>query len=214
MNPCGLLEASLGWCEGKTVLPGIRRRLYYTSKQNIVGWPALTGAATGRASAARLLRALGKDAGEDEVANSFVLRADTYWKYIDIIADKSSLTSEAQGEYPSQTQLNKLTAVHPGVDEAATMAASYFNNNDCVFVMQTTDGKYRVIGNDMWRGKITVAQDQGQGATGTASTTINVEHTDLLPAPFYVGELALGSEEVVDCSGGYMEQEMISEIGQ
>ena len=50
-------------------------------------------------------------------------------------------------------------------------------------------GKYRVIGSDMWNTKTTVAQDLGQGATGTTSTTINAEATDVVPAPFYEGDI-------------------------
>ena len=42
------LQRSLGWCQGQPVLPGIRRRLYYTSKQNIVQWPAYTTDQGGR----------------------------------------------------------------------------------------------------------------------------------------------------------------------
>lgn len=90
---------------------------------------------------------------------------------------------------PSQTQLNKLTAVHPAVGEEATAAAAYINNTDNVFLVEDMKGKYRVIGSDMWNTKATVAQDLGQGATGTTSTTINAEATDVVPAPFYEGEI-------------------------
>jgi hypothetical protein len=37
--------------------------------------------------------------------------------------------------------------------------------------------------------KSTVAQDLGQGATGTTRTTLNVEATDERPAPFYDGDI-------------------------
>ena len=120
---------------------------------------------------------------------SFVLVADATWKYIDILPDKSQVTSEAQGEVPSQTQLNKLTAVHPAVGEEASAASAYLNNNDNVFIIEDMKGKYRVIGSDMWNTKTTVAQDLGQGATGTTSTTINAEATDVVPAPFYEGTI-------------------------
>ena len=122
-------------------------------------------------------------------SGDFVLRADTKWKFIDIIADKSQLTSEAQGEYPSQTQLNKLVAVHPGVDDEASAAAAYLNNNDNVFLVEDMRGAIRVVGSDKWPTKTTVAQDLGQGATGSTSTTINVEATDECPAPFYAGTI-------------------------
>ena len=50
-------------------------------------------------------------------------------------------------------------------------------------------GSIRVVGSDKWPTKTTVAQDLGQGATGSTSTTINVETTDECPAPFYAGTI-------------------------
>ncbi len=75
--------------------------------------------------------------------------------------EKSQLTSEPQGEYPSQTQLNKLVAVHPGVGEDATEATSFLNNDDNVFIAQDMEGKYRVIGSEKWMNKTTASQDLG-----------------------------------------------------
>lgn len=109
------------------------------------------------------------------------------------------MTSEAQGELPSQTQLNKLTAVHPGVGADASAAAAYINNTDNVFLVEDMKGNFRVLGNDKWQTKATVAQDLGQGATGTTSTTINVEATDEVPAPFFVGTLETEDGDI-DCS--------------
>lgn len=165
---------SLIWCEGKPVYPGIRRRLYYTAKSNITKWPTLPVDEFGRPTSSVL-------------QGSFEMAADKVFHYIDVLAEKSGLTSEPQGEAPSQTQLNKLVAVHPGVDDQATMASAYFNNSDIVVLVQDMNGKYRMLGNEKWQGKATVNQDLGQGSTGNANTTINVEHTDLIAAPFYEG---------------------------
>ena len=141
-----------------------------------MSWPTLTHDTIGR-----LLHAF--------YTGNFELAADATWKFIDILPDKSQLTSEAQGEYPSQTQLNKLTAVHPGVGMEASALAGYVNNCDCVYLVETVRGKYRVVGSEKWQVKSTVAQDLGQGATGTTSTTLNVEATDECPAPFYQGKI-------------------------
>ena len=146
------------------------------SKYDILQWPVLQHDANGR-----LLSA--------SYAGDFVLRADVKWKFIDILPDKSQLTSEPQGEYPSQTQLNKLVAVHPGVDLEASGASAYLNNNDNVFLVEDMRGAIRVVGSDKWSTKTTVNQDLGQGAAGTTSTTINVEATDECPAPFYAGKI-------------------------
>ena len=175
-NKCTSIQKSLGWCQGTPELPGVKRRIYYLAKSLIVGFPQLPRDELGRPTSAIL-------------AGSFTLAADAKWRYIDILPDKSQLTSEAQGELPSQTQLNKLVAVHPGVGTDASAAAAYINNTDNVFVVEDMKGNFRVLGNDKWSTKATVAQDLGQGATGTTSTTINVEATDEVPAPFYIGTL-------------------------
>ena len=184
---CTSIQKSLGWCQGTPELPGVKRRIYFIAKSFIVGFPQLPRDELGRSTSAVLV-------------GDFVLMADATWKYIDILPDKSQLTSEAQGELPSQTQLNKLVAVHPGVGKEASAAAAYINNTDNVFVVEDMKGNYRVLGNDKWTTKATVAQDLGQGATGTTSTTINVEATDEVPAPFYVGTLETEDGDI-DCSG-------------
>ena len=176
MAVCNNIQQSLAWCQGTPELPGIRRRAYYTSKGNIVKWPKLQHYPNGRLVSAVL-------------NGSFELLAEQKWKYIDILPDKSQLTSDPQGEVPSQTQLNKLTLVHPAVGEEASAAAAYINNNDIVFVVQDMKGNWRVVGSEKWPTKATVAQDLGQGATGTTSTTIAAEATDECPAPFYKGTL-------------------------
>lgn len=174
---CLNLQESLGWCQGTPELPGVRQRIYFISKSAIAAFPELPrDEKSGRVKSA-------------VYSGNFTLVSDQKWKYIDILPDKSQLTSEAQGELPSQTQLNKLTAVHPGVGLAAAGAAASLNNSDNVFLVADMRGNYRVVGSDKWYTKTTVSQDNGQGATGTASTTITVEATDEVPAPFYPGKI-------------------------
>lgn len=184
---CTSIQKSLDWCQGTPVYAGIRKRIYYISDDLILIRPQLPRDSNGRPISS-------------SATGNFSLAADAKWKYIDIQPDKSQLTSEAQGEYPSQTQLNKLVAVHPGVGEEASAAAAYINNTYNTFVVQDMTGAYRILGNDLWPSKGTVAQDLGQGAAGTASTTINVEVTDEVPAPFYTGTLETEDGDI-DCSG-------------
>ena len=186
---CSTIQQSLAWCQGTPELPGIKRRIYYISKDQIVSWPTLTYDALGRLTSAAY-------------SGSFVLAADATWKFIDILTDKSQLTSEAQGEFPSQTQLNKLVAVHPSVGVEASALSAYVNNNDCVYLVETVRGKFRVVGSEKWQVKSTVAQDLGQGATGTTSTTLNVEATDECPAPFYYGEIVTEDGVINEDDGG------------
>lgn len=171
---------------GTPELPGIKRRVYYIAKSLVAQWPTFTRDANGRVTSSTL-------------NGSFTLVADAKWHFIVILADKSQLTSEAQGEVPSQTQLNKATLVHPGVGPEASAAAAYLNNSDNVFVVEDMKGNFRVVGSDRWLTKTTVAQDNGQGATGSTSTTISVEATDEIPSPFYVGTLETEDGDI-DCS--------------
>lgn len=171
---------------GTPELPGIKRRVYYISKNQVAQWPTFVRDDSGRVTSSTL-------------SGSFTLVADAKWHFIVILADKSQLTSDAQGEVPSQTQLNKATLVHPGVGPEATAAAAYLNNSDNVFVVEDMKGNFRVLGSERWLTKTTVAQDNGQGATGTTSTTISIEATDEIPSPFYVGNLET-EEGTIDCS--------------
>ncbi len=161
---------------GTPELPGIMGRIFYISKDKVAKWPQFQRNEKGKITSTKLL-------------GDFVLVADAVWHRISILADKSQLTSEAQGELPSQTQLNKLVAVHPAVGADATAAAAYLNNSDSVFIVQDMKGNYRVVGSEAWQTKCTVAQDNGQGATGSTSTTISVEAADEIPSPFYLGEI-------------------------
>ena len=108
---CSTIQQSLAWCQGTPELPGIKRRIYYISKDQV-------------------------------------------------------------------------------------------NNNDCVYLVETVRGQFRVVGSEKWQVKSTVAQDLGQGATGTTSTTLNVEATDECPAPFYYGEIVTEDGVINEDDGG------------
>ena len=82
----------------------------------------------------------------------------------------------------------------------ASAASAYINNTDSVFLGEDMKGNWRVVGCDKWQTKATVAQDLGQGPTGTTSTTISVEATDEVPAPFYRGTIETEDGDI-DCSG-------------
>lgn len=185
-NNCNNIQQSLEWCMGTPELPGIKRRVYYIAKSKVVKWPVFHRDEKGRVTSPIL-------------QGDFGLMADVRWLFIDILPDKSQLTSEAQGEVPSQTQLNKATLVHPGVGPEASAAAAYLNNSDNVFVVEDMKGFFRVLGSQRWMTKTTVAQDNGQGPTGTTSTTIAIEATDEIPSPFYMGCLET-EEGTVDCA--------------
>lgn len=182
-NTCQWLQKSVDWCEGRPEYPGIRRRLYFTAKNNILTYPKVPVDSMGRPT-------------DGVLEGSFVLKEGAYWYYVDIVPERSQPTSDSQGEYPSQTSLNKITFVHPGVGPEAAMLAAYCHNSNNIYVFEDIDGRAHTVGCEQWPVKSTVAQDFGQGQSGTAGTTVTVEATDKLPFPQYVGTLTTQEGEV------------------
>lgn len=47
-NDCASVDLyeSLNFCQGQTVLPGIRMEVFFQKKSNILGWPTLPGIAS------------------------------------------------------------------------------------------------------------------------------------------------------------------------
>ena len=157
--------------------------MYFIDKKNIVQWPKLPRDSNGRPQGATY----------DGI---FILATDKEWLYIDILPEKSQLTSEPQGEYPAQTQLNKLVAVHPGIEEEATEFAALMNQADSVFLVEDMQGLLRVVGHEHYPVKVTVAQDAGQWGGSAPSTTITVEAADDVPAPVYGGIFIVDGHEI------------------
>lgn len=168
---------SLRHCPGDTVLPGIRPAVYFIPKSDIVVWPTLPTASP---------EEMGKLA---TYQGKFVLAADKKWLRIDLVAGKGQIEAESQGEKPARTFLNKVTLTHAGMSEEAAGFCRQANTEDLVYLVQQRDGKFRVLGNPMFETDTKPAYKSGEGVTGEAGTMLNVEVTDLCPAPFYVDEI-------------------------
>ncbi|MDR1454609.1 MAG: hypothetical protein LBJ01_03060 [Tannerella sp.] len=175
INCTGISPQSLEWCEGRVNLPGIRTNVYTIPKRDIVTWPVLPGEFT---------TSMGELA---TYKGSFLLAEDKKWQKLQVLVDKSPVTSESQGSKPSKTTLVKATFVHPGTEEEATAFCGLANNDDYVYIVQTKPGKYRVIGNDMYQTETNPSQNLGGAATDEMGTTLEVSVTDRMPAPFYTG---------------------------
>lgn len=187
---------SLNWCQGKPVFPGIRSKAYYISKRSIVKWPVLPSEVTEKGTLAEL----------SVYKGDFVLAADTKWHDLDIITKESPITSEAQGEVPCVTSLNKATFKYPSVEEEATAFARQANNDDLVYLFQQRNGKFRLIGNEMFNTTTKVKQENGAAETDKAGTTIEVEVTDVCPAPFYTGKIETESGDISGVDGSAVDQ--------
>lgn len=178
------LYESLKFCTGTTVLPGIRQRVYFAAKRDIVMWPSLPAPSASAISAAA------------EYAGNFTLAADKEWNVIDLTLNKGMIECETQGEKPSRTFLNKATLSHPHTDAAAAAFARQAVADDLVYIIQQRDGKYRVLGNEMFETDSKPKLSTGEGATGEAGLTIEIEVTDICPAPFYKGTLKTEDGEI------------------
>lgn len=186
-NACTSLQQSLSWCQGTPELPGIKRRVYYISKNYIVKWPELPMDELGRPTSA-------------VYTGSFELAEGAKWHFIDHLPGKAEFKSETQGEVPSQTQKNTVTIVHPAVGEEAAAATAYLLNADNVFIVEDMKGNYRVVGSPYYDSVTTVAQDNGQGATGTTGTTIALEASDIVANPFYKGKIVTEDGTINDAA--------------
>lgn len=175
-----LQPSSMEWCEGEVILPGIRPRLYFVPKSWIVKWPKLPK----KLEADESMGALAVYKGD------FTLQADNHWQFMDILVDKSPASSEVQGEKPSKTYLNKATLVLAQTDEDAAGFSRVANNSDYVYLVQQKNGKFRVIGNDMFQTDTSPALNLGSSTDGgDAGMSIEVSCTDICHLPFYTGSI-------------------------
>lgn len=192
MNNCesnGLYE-SLNWCPGQTVLPGIRAEVLFIPKAAIVTWPKLPAIADAESMAALAT-----------YAEDFVLAADQKWQRITAFTAKSSISSESQGEHPSKTFLNKLSLLYPGTNAEAAGFCRQANVDQLIFAVPQRDGQYRIVGSEAFDTNVKPSQTSGEGDTGSGGTTIEVEATDICPAPFYAGKLETVDGDISGADG-------------
>lgn len=183
------LYSSLQYCKGKPMLPGIRSRLYFIPKRDIVKWPTLPDTA---------------DTEMGELATyegDFTLASEAKWAYIDLVDNKGKIESESQGDKPARSFLNKTSVTHPETDEEATGFARQANSDDFVYLLQVRNGKFRVLGSEMFPTDTKPKQDSGEGVTGDFGTTLDIECTDVCPAPYYKGKIVT-KDGTIDAATG------------
>ena len=173
---CQTIYKSMKWCEGRPVKPGIRRRIYGVTNDQILKFPEIQRDELGRVKSSIL-------------KGNFTLVEDAVWSVFQHLPNKAEFKSETQGEYPSQTFKVTCTFVYPGVDAAAADATVAFLNSSGVFIVEDMDGNFRMIGSEDYDVTITSSRDNGQGPTGTAGTKITIEASMDVAAPFYLGEI-------------------------
>lgn len=169
---------SLNWCNGKTTLPGIRQRVYFIKKSDILTWPKLP-----EIEGAKTMKELSSYVG------NFVLAADKKWKSLDTLDAKSNIECDPQGDKPSRSYLNKGNLKHAGKDEEAAGFCRQANVDELVYLVQQRNKKFRVLGSEVFDTDTKPTQKSGEGYTGESGTDIAVEATDVCPAPFYPGKI-------------------------
>lgn len=167
--------ASQLWQEGRTILPGITKSVYFIRRMDIVAWPVFK---------------FGRFEG------SFTLAEGKKWKQLDVKVDKSPVSCEAQGEIPSKTYLSKATFVHPLAEEEAAEFAQRANNDIYIYIIQTKNRKFRIIGHEFFDTDTRVSTALGAAVTDESGTTVEVQCTTEAPAPFYSGSIITDSGDV------------------
>ncbi|WP_439711487.1 hypothetical protein [Duncaniella muris] len=177
INKCFSTLHDMKYCQGAPVTPGIKRRAWFVSLGAIVGWPTIPVDEHERPTSSIY-------------EGAFKLAEGEKWHALDHLPGKADFKSEPQGEEPSRTFKVTGSFIHPKVDENAATAATSLINTRIVVLVEDMRGKYRVIGCEKYDGAlVSPSRDNGQGATGSAGTTILVEADDPVETPFYTGPI-------------------------
>lgn len=188
----GALYESLEFCQGTKVLPGIRQHVYGIAKRDIASWPTLPEVSEEGVT----LEKLGTYEGD------FVLASDKTWVRIDLVYNKGNLECETQGDRPSRTFLNKLTVSYAGTTAQAAGFCRVAVDDDMVFLVPQRDGQYRVLGSEEFETDVKPKMSTGEGTSTQGGTDIEIEATDIAPAPYYPGTIEIpGGKKISGATG-------------
>lgn len=175
---------NLDWIDGQSSVPGIFPIVCYIQKSLISKWPSLSAEPA---------------SASDEVTyqGDFTLAAEAVWKTINCIDQTSQPTAEPQGEIRCKSFNNQFTVKSSLTEEKATALAKLANNTDMVFLFRERDSKkWRVVGSEMFTTITTVSLDVGSDPTGERGITVEVAATDIIPFPFYEGEITTADGDI------------------
>lgn len=183
------LYEDLPSCRGQKSLPGTRNHMFMIRKANITKWPTRPG------DDAATLEDIAKLKGD------FELEADKKWLKIELVPNQNNIASERIGTYGSYLFRSTYTAVVPGSEEKQTALAAEVLNDDCVFLVPQRNGKYRLIGNDMFNCDVSPALATGSSTEDTNAITFTITCEETIPAPFYTGKIATNDGEIDGSTG-------------
>lgn len=179
----------LTYCYGKPVLGGIRPAVYAIPRSELIGFAKLRTDESGTSQENLAV-----------LKGEFIPVPGSYWRKLDIVPTKGSLTWETQGEHPARTFLNKAKFVFPGTCEEATAFARQAIHDFLIFAVQQTDGSWRILGSPEFPADVQVSGGTGEGLGGEVGINIEITATDLCPAPFYKGHLFLERWDCINCA--------------
>lgn len=165
---------SLSWCPGKSRLPGVRKRVYYVRKAEITTFPTV---------------------GKGKYTGDFTLASGCYFKYIDVVVKKSKFNAQSQGEPPCKTFKQNLEMFYPGLEDDITDFETSANNDDLLYLVQQSNGTFKVLGCEEYETDTTFGSDSGSEVTESMGVTITAAcdaPTDLL---IYTGSIPTGEGE-------------------
>ncbi len=183
---------SIESCPGQRSLPGIRRRLFYINKADIAAFPTLPTPSAENITMAGLAAYTG----------DFTLQSDKYFQYIDLKDEASNVTFETVGEDGSKLVNNQANAIVAGMEDDVKGFVRQALNDDVIYVYQQRDGKFCIIGNEMFKCHTNGSGDTAAEATGAITTTLAINCYDECPVPTYKGKLMPSSTEYMDCADG------------
>lgn len=161
--------------------PGLKRRVYYVRRDDIVFWGEIDKA---HGDAAFRVRNAVVYSG----AGGFILAADVKWNYIDCIENKSALEIESQGTKEHPFFANKITLHLDNIDLNVSYLMRKFVADDFVFLVQDRNNRWRILGHPDLPTTIKVKGTSGDSYNSDHGATFEIEAIDYAPAPFVVSD--------------------------
>ena len=122
--------------------------------------------------------------------------------FLDLKDEASNVTFESVGEDGSKLFNNQANAIVSGMDDEIKGFARQANNDDLVYLYQQRDGKFCLLGNEMFKTHTSPSGDTASEATGAITTTFAIQVYDECPVPTYEGKIKIAADKYIDAQTG------------
>lgn len=179
------------YCRGEVKLAGLYTELYYAPKSYIATLPDLP----------KLTDTSMTMDKAGTISTDITMATDKVFLKIDLLEDASEINAESQGDEPSKTFNNTAEFKYPGTSAAAVGFCRLANLDDIVYIVRERSGNYRILGNNLFHTNTKPKMASGKAFSDEFGTTLEIEVTDIAPAPVYTGKIVLAGGSI-DCSTG------------